>query len=201
MLAKLSRRKEIVYNFYKKLLEDWQYMSYSEAGKKLEMNASSVFQHVNELINLWYLEKRSDWSLALINTSATQEIPLLWKIACWSPLEVIEEYTTIEVPKKLLQWSGNFYALEAKWTSMEEAWILEGDYVIIKQQSDVNDWEIGVLIERDEFYSESATLKQIFHTKDAILAIPKNPRFKTFQVKNENALIRWKLVWVIRNYI
>ena len=199
MLTKLSPAKEKVYNLYKKYIENNKVLTYKKAAKILDNHVSAIFRHVNDLIKLWYLQKRSDWSIILLDTSTTKIIPLLGKIACGSPLYIEEEHKTIEAPRNILKWTWNFYALVAEWESMVDAWILSWDYLVIKQQTDVDDWDIGVLIVKDDF-DEYATLKQIFHTKSWVLAKPKNSKFKTFIISNKKAEIRWKLMWVIRNY-
>lgn len=55
---------------------------------------------------------------------------------------------------------------------MIKAGIVSWDYLIIRHQTDVEDWDIWVLIQKDDF-DEYATLKQIFHTPSWVLAKPK----------------------------
>jgi|BioPla2DNA2_1021312.scaffolds.fasta_scaffold19611_4 SOS-response transcriptional repressor LexA len=196
MLTKLSPTKQKIYEIYKKY---WKNITYKKMSEYLWIQASAVFKHVQDLVDMWYLQKRSDWSIVVLDVSATAKIPLLWEISCGTPLYVFEIYDEISVPKSLLKGGWRFYALQAKWDSMIKAGIVSWDYLIIRHQTDVEDWDIWVLIQKDDF-DEYATLKQIFHTPSWVLAKPKNPLFETFILSNEEAEIRGKLMWVIRDY-
>ena len=99
----------------------------------------------------------------------------------------------------MMKWPWPFYALRAKWASMEDEHIFEWDILIIRQQNDVNDGDIWVIIESDD-WDEKATLKTVFHTKAWILWKPKNKRFSNIVIDRKKALIRWKLVGIISQF-
>ena len=126
-------------------------------------------------------------------------VPVLWKIACGEPLEVVEENNEyISIPENISNKSTWLYCLIAKWDSMKDTWISEWDYLVIKQQADVNDWEIAVAIIREGF-DEYATLKKIYHKANHLLLKPQNYDFEPMLL-DKWVEIRWKLLWVIKSF-
>ena len=198
MFESISEKQKRVYDFYRGYIEEnWVSPSYSEAWLALNAAPSVIFSYVRILERKWYLRRSWNWSVMLME-SKSKKIPILWRIACWRPIEVSEYVEDeIEVPDTML-WNWNaWYALRACWESMKDAWIFDGDLLIIRQQNTANDWDIAVVVIND-WFDEKATLKQVFKTPNGILLKPKNPAFTPIYTKN--CEIRWKLVWVIRQY-
>lgn len=198
MFEMISEKQKRVYDFYRKYLKQNGFSpSYSEVWAALRLSPSVVFAHVHTLERKWYLRRNWNWTVGL-TMSKNKRIPILWKIACWRPIE-ISEYVEdeIEVPDCMLWHWFEWYALRAKWDSMINAWIFDWDLLIIRHQNIVNDWDIAVVIVKD-WFDEKATLKQVFKKPDAMVLKPKNPAFMPIYTKN--CEIRWKLVWVIRHF-
>lgn len=198
MFESLSEKQKRVYDYYRRYIdENWISPSYSEAWDTLNLAPSVVFSYVRILERKWYLRRSGNWSIMLM-TSKSKKIPILWRIACWEPIEVSEYVEDeIEVPDSMISdWYAE-YALVAKWDSMEWAWIFDWDLLVIRQQSTVNDWDIAVVIIKD-WFEETATLKQVFKTPNAMILKPKNPTFAP--IYTSNCEIRWKLVGVIRQF-
>lgn len=86
-----------------------------------------------------------------------RKIPVLGEIACGEPIITNEEaeYLTMEDAPDAAD-----LVLIAKGDSMINARILDGDYVFIHQQPDVENGEIAAVIIRDE-----ATLKRVYYDK------------------------------------
>ena len=84
------------------------------------------------------------------------QIPVLGYVIAGVPISATEDILGYEeIPKKLAD-TGDFFALRIKGASMEPQFF-EGDVVIVRQQSDVDDNDIAiVLVNGDE-----ATVKQI----------------------------------------
>lgn len=200
MFKSISEKQKRVYDFYKEYInKNWYSPSYSEASLALNISPSVVFSHVHNLEKNWYLRKTWNGGVALM-ASNDKKIPVLWTIACWTPIEVsecVEE--EIEIPSSMFWYWASWYALKARGDSMEDAWIYNWDLLIIKQQNAVNDWDIAVVIVR-EWFEEKATLKQVFKTPNSMILMPKN-KTKWFEpIYTRNCEIRGKLVWVIRQF-
>lgn len=126
-----------------------------------------------------------------------RKIPILWKIACWSPIEVFEEVRGyVDVAKSMIWNWGNLYALEAVGDSMKDAGINTWDILIIRYQNDVSDGEIAVVIDTKDY--EKATLKRVYRNLRYLLLKPENDNFPTTTM--DQCEIRGKLVNVIRQY-
>ncbi len=81
---------------------------------------------------------------------------------------------------------------------MKDVGILPGDTLVIRQQDDVDDGDIGVVATGDWADDERATLKRIYHKPEGMILKPANDEFPTTVVKK--GMVRGKLVSVIRNY-
>lgn len=109
------------------------------------------------------------------------QIPVLGYVIAGVPISAVEDILGYEeIPKKLAD-TGDFFALRIKGASMEPQFF-DGDTVIVRQQSDVDDNDIAiVLVNGDE-----ATVKQIKKTNEGVTLIGYNvavftPKFFTNQ--------------------
>lgn len=197
MKQPLTRKQREVLDFYESFIKDNKRVpSYSEAWKLLDLDRTVVYTHVKNLEKKWYLTAWG-WDIR-INIERTS-IPLLWSVACGSPISVYEECSEyIDIPKSLLKLWSSLYALKAKWESMINAGIDDGDILIIRQQSDIIDGDIAVVIVGEYADDERATLKRVYKTPKALILKPKNDDFPMQVIKWGE--IRGKLVSVIRNY-
>lgn len=96
-------------------------------------------------------------------------IPVLGRVVAGIPIEAIEEIIDWEeIPQKMAS-TGKFFALRVCGHSMEPK-ILEGDVVIVRQQDDVDNGDIAiVLVNGDE-----ATVKRIKKQAEGITLIATN---------------------------
>lgn len=108
------------------------------------------------------------------NTERTDivDVPVVGRIAAGTPIladQNIEE--TIPVPSRFLGKGSNFM-LTVRGESMIEAGIMDGDYILVQQQSSANNGDIVVAMV-DGFESE-ATVKTFYKEKDYIRLQPEN---------------------------
>ena len=99
----------------------------------------------------------------------------LGKVACGEPIfadEQKETYVDLESDVRA------DFVLEAKGDSMINARIYDGDIVFIREQPDVQDGELAVVIIDDE-----ATLKRVYKYDDHISLFSENPKYKPIIVK------------------
>lgn len=196
MIAPITQKQRRVLDYFLQYHEiHGVYPTFKIAWETLSSHPSVVHVHVKNLKKKWFL--LNDTNIWL--PSEIQSVHLLGSIACWEPIAVFEDVTEfVDVPESNLKWGGNFYALRARGQSMINAWIRSWDVLLIRQQSDVMDGEIGVVIVWDDEYNEKATLKRVYHSPNALILHPANDDFPTQVIKNGD--IRWKLISVIRNY-
>ena len=117
------------------------------------------------------IDNNVDFPLAtnIIPMPEAKSIPLVGKIACGAPItatENLEGY--IKIPAQL---EADF-ALVCRGDSMTGARIMDGDIVIIRQQSDIDDGEIAAVLIEDE-----ATLKRVYKMPGRLVLRAENPRY------------------------
>lgn len=169
--------------------------SHEEMRKHLRLSSVSTVNHYMQILqDKGYIsrEKNTARSVEIGKKESIVNIPFKGYIAAGEPIEVIEEYETIPVPRSLFS-TGEVYALGVKGDSMIDEGIFDGDTVIIRKQSTVADGETAVaLINNNE-----VTLKKIFKEKNRIRLQPANPKLKPFYVKE--VIIQGKVISTFRN--
>lgn len=98
-------------------------------------------------------------------------VPVLGQVAAGVPIEAIEDIEG-EVPLSEDMTDGNYFALRIHGHSMEPR-MREGDIVIVRQQPDIENGQVAVVM----VGNESATCKKISLSKDGITLISTNPAY------------------------
>ncbi len=123
-------------------------------------------------------------------------VPVSGKVRAGDPTLAIEEVDMhIRVDASLFPVEGVF-SLRIVGESMKEAGILDGDFVIVKPQSTVENGEIGVVIIGDE-----ATVKRVLFEKGKVILQPENKGMEPVAYKPEKIAIAGKVIGLIRNRI
>ncbi|ATU72573.1 LexA repressor [Gluconacetobacter sp. SXCC-1] len=124
------------------------------------------------------------------------EVPFVGRVAAGNPIEAITTDTTrIAVPADMLG-KASHYALEVMGDSMQDAGILDGDMVIIREGTQATDGQIVVaLVDGDE-----VTLKRIRHEGGEIALIPANTRYETRLLPASRVSVQGTLAGLIRRY-
>lgn len=117
------------------------------------------------------IDNNVDFPLAtnIIPMPEMKAIPLVGNIACGEPILAEEN---IEGYVKAPAYCEGSFALRCKGDSMTGARILDGDIVIIRQQSDIDDGEIAAVLIEDE-----ATLKRVYKMPGRLVLRAENPRY------------------------
>jgi repressor LexA len=106
--------------------------------------------------------------------AAVPRLPLVGDIAAGGPLlaeENIEDY--VSVPE-LLTRGGDEFVLRVKGDSMVQAGILEGDYVVVRRQSDAQNGDIVVALAGADEAADEATVKRFFRENGRVRLQPEN---------------------------
>jgi repressor LexA len=124
-------------------------------------------------------------------------VPLVGRIAAGGPIladELIEDI--IPLPKQLVG-EGNFIMLKVVGDSMIDAAITDGDLVVVRRESDVENGDIvAALIESDTSADREATIKTFRKSDGHVWLIPHNPLYTP--LLGDNATILGKVVTVLR---
>lgn len=117
------------------------------------------------------IDNNVDFPLAtnIIPMPEMKAIPLVGNIACGEPILAEEN---IEGYVKAPAYCEGSFALRCKGDSMTGARIMDGNIVIIRQQSDIDDGEIAAVLIEDE-----ATLKRVYKMPGRLVLRAENPRY------------------------
>ena len=131
----------------------------------------------------------------LTGDTGGQELPFLGVIVAGRPLEAVVDNRTIAVPEQLLG-NGRCFVLRIRGDSMIEEGILDGDWVVIEQQSHARNGSIVVaLVEGCE-----ATLKRIEQYPDRVELHPANQLMEPVVLRPDQVEIQGVLVGQMRAY-
>ncbi|WP_445487249.1 transcriptional repressor LexA [Niallia sp. 03133] len=121
-------------------------------------------------------------------------VPVVGKVTAGLPItaiENVEEY--FPLPERLAPSDEQVFMLEIMGESMIEAGILDGDYVIVRQQNAANNGDIVVAMTEDD----EATVKRFFKEKDSIRLQPENSSMEPIILRN--VAILGKVIGVYRH--
>ncbi len=121
------------------------------------------------------------------------ELPLVGKVTAGEPILAVENIEdTFPLPLDFISNNGEkSFILTIQGSSMINAGILDGDYVIVRQQSTAQNGDIVVAL-----IEEEATVKRFFKERDYIRLQPENPAMEPIIVKDVNIL--GKVIGVFR---
>ncbi|NHM29899.1 transcriptional repressor LexA [Neobacillus terrae] len=205
-MAKLSKRQQDILDFIKGEVKKKGYPpSVREIGEAVGLASSStVHGHLARLESKGLIRRDPTKPRAIeileleesmhIPRASVINVPVVGKVTAGQPItaiENIEEY--FPLPERIAAASEHVFMLEIMGNSMIEAGILDGDYVIVKQQSTANNGDIVIaMTEEDE-----ATCKRFFKEKDYIRLQPENSTMDPIIVRN--ASILGKVIGVYRD--
>jgi repressor LexA len=111
-----------------------------------------------------------------------RSVPLLGRIAAGAPVLAEEQVEDIYPMPADLVGDGNVFMLEVAGDSMIEAGILDGDYVIVRQQPSARSGEIvAAMLPSEHDDAAEATVKRIRHRGSAVVLEPANARLQPFE--------------------
>ncbi|WP_163971305.1 transcriptional repressor LexA [Oceanobacillus halotolerans] len=182
-MTKLSKRQQSILEYIKEEVNNKGYPpSVREIAEAVGLASSStVHGHLSRLESKGFIRRdpTKPRAIEVIDLSADNNIPkddarfapVIGKVTAGIPItavENIEEY--IPLPSSSAGPDDNLFVLVIEGESMIEAGILDGDKVIVKQQSTAQNGDIVVAM-TDE---EEATVKRFFKEKDHIRLQPEN---------------------------
>lgn len=131
-------------------------------------------------------------------------VPLLGTIAAGQPILVPTEETwhtiaqeTVEVPAEMLPRQIRAYALRVKGTSMIDAFVDDGDIVVLEATRTADDGEMVAawLTERQE-----ATLKKLYREPGRIRLQPANRSMAPIYADPDQIEVQGRVIGVLRKY-
>jgi len=201
MRKELTKRQQEVLDYIKNYIKAAGYPpTVREIGGNFEMSEKGAYDHLRAIEKKGYIKRAAKKYRAIeildfvpFSKGGIVEVPIVGRIAAGEPLFAIENIEgTLPLSKGMVSGAGTF-ALRVKGTSMIEAGIFNGDYVIVKKQASAEQGEIVVALLDDE-----ATIKRFYRENGTIRLQPENPTMSPIIVKE--ATILGKVVGLFRKF-
>ena len=130
--------------------------------------------------------------VGIADTAAETAVPLVGQIAAGTPItaeEMVED--TFALPRRFTG-SGELFMLAVRGESMQDGGILDGDWVVVRHQSDARNGEIVAAMIDGE-----ATVKEFSRADGHVWLLPHNDNYAP--IPGDTATILGKVVTVIRS--
>lgn len=107
-------------------------------------------------------------------------IPIIGTVRAGQPIFADQNIIGYDYIEKEKAAGGNLFELRVVGDSMDREGIKEGDFVIVKQQFDVDNGDIAVVL----INGEEATIKRVYKVNGTLLLVPNstNPEHKPVQI-------------------
>ncbi|WP_159625797.1 transcriptional repressor LexA [Actinomyces sp. zg296] len=122
-------------------------------------------------------------------------VPLVGRIAAGSPILAEQEVEDVMALPRRLTGSGQLFMLQVHGDSMIDAAICDGDWVVVRAQSDAANGEI-VAAMLDDVDGASATVKVLSRKDGHQWLLPRNPDYAP--IPGDDATIMGRVVTVLR---
>lgn len=205
-MRKASKRQEDILAFIKDEVRKKGYPpSVREIGEAVGLASSStVHGHLARLESKGLIRRDPTKPRAIeileeeqlqdISPASVVQVPLVGKVTAGLPITAIENIEEFfPLPTTFGSLDDQLFMLEIMGDSMIEAGILNGDYVVVKQQNSANNGDIVVAM-TDE---DEATVKRFFKEQNYFRLQPENSSMEPIIV--ESVSILGKVVGVYRH--
>jgi repressor LexA len=205
----LSERQRRILEFIKSFALDNGYPpTIREIGEAVDISSTSVVNYnLNALQKEGYIVRDRTVSRGIRLRESLQElraaadliqVPLLGRIAAGIPIPVPEDAfagEVIELTRDVVPAGDEIYALQVRGDSMVDAFINDGDVVVMHYQEIAKD---GDMVAAWLVNEEETTLKRYFHEGSRIRLQPENSQMQPIYVAPDNLQIQGKVLAVIR---
>jgi repressor LexA len=194
LVKDLTKRQKEIFDFISRYLARHGYPpTVREIGKAVGLHSSStVHAHLAKLESRGVLKRdpTKPRAIEVLVERAKRAVrpsglPLVGNVAAGEPIlaeENIEDY--LQVPSVIGDEDGD-YVLRVRGESMQDAGILEGDFVVVRPAEQAKDGEIVVAL-----LGEEATVKRYFREKDHVRLQPENKSMKPLRTRDASILGR-----------
>jgi repressor LexA len=207
-MVRTSNTRQRILNFIRKFSDEREYApTVRDIARGCNISTPSVVQyHLNMLEQQGHIRRdpKVFRSIQLVGRrrGAISRVPLLGAIAAGKPIPVPTPDTWTTPPEEMLQLTEevtqgkkDVYALKVKGTSMIDAFVDNGDVVLIQQTSKVEDGEMAAVWLKLE---QEVTLKKVYHEAGRTRLQPANKEMKPMYYKPDDVEIQGKVIGVLR---
>lgn len=193
------RQEEILAYIKREVLKRGYPPSVREIGQAVGLNSSStVHGHLGRLEDKGYIRRdpTKPRAIELVNDrdvirKEIVNVPIVGRVTAGEPILAVENIEDFfPMPRDFAHYEDVFM-LRVRGESMIHAGILDGDYVVVRQQAHAENGDIVVALIEDE-----ATVKRFYNEGDHIRLQPENPTMEP--IRSVGVQILGKVVGVFR---
>jgi repressor LexA len=204
--ALTGKRQEILAFIGDRVREDGYPPSVREIGEGVGLTSSStVHAHLAVLQREGYLrrdpskpraiEVRYDpSSKAQMSARPVRTVPLIGDVAAGTGVLASENVEELLPLPEDFTGTGSLFMLRVRGESMIEAGILDGDYVVVRQQPDADNGDVVVA----GLPGDEATVKTFSRRAGKVVLTPANPAFSPIELDAGDVTIYGRVVTVLR---
>jgi repressor LexA len=196
----LTKRQQEIWEFLVRYVDAHGYPpTVREIGEEVGLaSPSTVHAHLANLERAGLIKRdpTKPRALELTGRAASREaeggevyvLPLVGQIAAGGPLlaeQNIDTYMSVPGP---LASGGEEFLLRVRGDSMQEAGILEGDYVVVRRQQDARNGDIVVALAGDDESADEATVKRFFREAGRVRLQPENGAYEPIYANHVQVL-------------
>lgn len=182
-MKELTEKQAEIFEFILSCVQDENYVpTLREIADRFGMKSvNAARDHLTALEKKGYITKRPGSSRGImvnqefLEKTEQKGIPIIGRVAAGSPITAVENLDGYLELADI--YDSNHFALHVRGDSMVDAGIWDGDFVIIREQSGVNNGEIGVAVVEGE-----ATVKRINIKGHIAELIPENEFYRPIMV-------------------
>jgi repressor LexA len=189
----LTKKQKQVWDVVRRMAGELGYFpTVREIGREAGLSSSAtVHAYLERFVEKGLLKKiGSRWAVETM----TNHVPLMGIVPAGSPLEVFAALgEEIELPEWMVESGGEMAAFRVRGDSMKDAYIQDGDVVVVRQAPGAEPGEMVVALLHDA----SITLKRLKKTGEQYWLMPENPDYQPIY---ESFQLVGKVVGVLRRY-
>ncbi len=203
-MKELTAKQQNVYEYIRKKVGRIGYPpSVREIAQQFGISTRAAYDHLRAIEKKGHIRRDPMKPRAIeivgarVHSSAGAEdvvkVPLLGRVAAGLPIlaeENVEEYMTF--PAGMVKHSGKIFALEVQGDSMIEDGIMDGDFVLVREQPVAETGETVVAMLDDE-----ATVKRFYRRNNRFELVPAHPTMEPI-IADEVSIVG-KVVGVFRS--
>ena len=202
MMPALTDRQKAIYDFLLKSIRERGFVpSIHEIGKQFKIaSTNGVSDHLKALEKNGYIRRVGKRAIEVLNAlgksilTATREVPVLGRVPAGKPFLSEENVEGVLIIPADMS-GGKTFALRVKGDSMIGAGIMDGDRVIVKQQSTAENGEIVCALIDGE-----ATLKRFFKKDGVVTLKAENEKYAPITLSAGEFRIAGRVVGLLRKF-
>jgi repressor LexA len=173
------RQRQILEYIFASIRDRDRFPSYREIGRRFRLTSSAtVSQHLEALVKKGFLARAGRRLMLAAEYRQVHGVPIVGRVAAGLPITAVENREGWLDVGTLFGTDAVYFAVRIKGDSMRDAGMLDGDYAVVREQTDAEDGDVVVAY----IGEEEATVKVMRKRGDRVDLEPRNPAYKSITI-------------------